>query len=150
MACVMGYFNKLVSLILVADYNVGQHISFLKLFHYFWWVVRTNRGYVNKVHNLCMNNSAFRQYLNKIRQLTQNLLEKRQRIFCDYNYNAFDFFSLFFSVPSRCVQYMHPHTNMHDYRELDGIAHKDTTNPQIFHLSAVGRNCCMWITAHHI
>lgn len=49
---------------------------------------------------------------------------------------------------SRCVQLMHSHPNMHDYSELDGLVHRDTTNPHIFHLSVLGRNCCMWITAH--
>lgn len=45
---------------------------------------------------------------------------------------------------------INPHTYMYDYSELDGIAHRDTTNPQLFHLSAVGRDCSVWITAHHI
>lgn len=54
-----------------------------------------------------------------------------------------------------CVLYRlqhnnNPHTYMYDYSELDGIAHRDTTNPQLFHLSAVGRDCSVWITAHHI
>ncbi len=43
-----------------------------------------------------------------------------------------------------------PHKYMYDHSELDGIAHRDTTNPQHFHLSAVGRDCSLWITAHRI
>lgn len=42
-----------------------------------------------------------------------------------------------------------PHKCMYDPCELDGIAHRDTINPQHFHLSDVGGGCSQGIAAHH-
>lgn len=39
---------------------------------------------------------------------------------------------------------------MYDPCELDGIAHRDTINPQHFHLSDVGGGCSQGIAAHHL
>lgn len=64
-----------------------------------WFKPYKNRASVNKVHDLCMNNSSLRQYLNKIRQLTQTIFQTQFSMFIIIMFFLF----CFFFVLSKCV-----------------------------------------------